>query len=253
METDGYHYWPADDDGFDSLTPEQAKELEESYMAYENKAKAFMQTPAFQQSRQFTRAKGGSRGFYPISMLKGKSKGKGKGKKGGKKGGKTPSSSSALSKPLLIAQGNSVVSNRGCFICGDQGHGPKRGASGASGKGHQKGAYWVEMLTSSSLNFIGMAQQAMDMLIHDTTGFGVLDLGATETVGSLEALEGLMLRRGIEEPLQVFSGEEAIKPFRFGNGAVQFSASFCMIPQRLGDKQVQLGVYTLDAPRGSQS
>ena len=248
LETDGYTYWSTEDEAWDNLTPDQTKELEESYVAFENKAKTFL------QSRQFTKAKGGSRGFYPMNLMKGKSKGKSKGKKGGgKKGGKVPTTSSAMAKPLFAAQGGTEVSNRGCFICGDHGHGfrncPKRGLASAGGKGQQKGAFWVDSLTASPLNFIGMAQQAMEELIYDTTGYGVLDLGATETVGSLEALEGLMLRRGLEEPLQVFSGQDAVKPFRFGNGAVQLSASYCMIPQRLGTTQVQLGVYTLDAPK----
>ena len=42
---------------------------------------------------------------------------------------------------------------------------------------------------------------------HNTDGYGVLDLGATETVGSLGALEALMEIRssahGIQEPVEV--------------------------------------------------
>ena len=90
-------------------------------------------------------------------------------------------------------------------------------------------------------------------VINDTTGYGVLDLGATETVCSLEALEGLMQRRaqvhGIAEPVEVFSGRDATKPFRFGNGATQVSSSFVRVPQRLGDQMVKLGLFTLDAER----
>ena len=59
------------------MTAEENKELEEAYSVYENKAKTFL------QSRQFQRAKGKSRGFYPPHLLKGK---KGKGKFKGKKG-----------------------------------------------------------------------------------------------------------------------------------------------------------------------
>ena len=63
------------------------KELDEAYMAYENKARTFM------QSRQLQKAKGASRGCYLLGMMKGK-KGRSKGKyKKGKGMGHTSSSS----------------------------------------------------------------------------------------------------------------------------------------------------------------
>ena len=77
-----------------------------------------------------------------------------------------------------------------------------------------------------------------------TSGYGVLDLGATETVGSLEALEALMSMRaeihGNQEPVEVFTGPSSKKPFRFGN---------VMVPQRLGEQLVMLGLYTIDAEK----
>ena len=146
----------------------------------------------------------------------------------------------------------------GCFICGDKGHGfrqcPKRSNPSTSsfGKGAKKGTYWVESLTGSPLAFVGMVVKE-DEVIYDTAGYGVLDLGATETLGSLEALEVLMeLRsklRGISEPVEVFTGPSARKPFRFGNGGVQVSSSYVMVPQRLGDQLVSLGLYTIDAEK----
>ena len=57
-------------------------------------------------------------------------------------------------------------------------------------KGTQKGTFWVEAVTPSSLAFVGMVAGASTRIM-DTTGYGiygVLDLG--EIVGSLEALEG---------------------------------------------------------------
>lgn len=87
--------------------------------------------------------------------------------------------------------------------------------------------------------------------ITNTAGFGVLDLGATETVGSLEALETLMALRsqaaGQAEQVEVFYGPSSQKPFRFGNGGVQLSSSYVLIPQKLGDQTVLLGLYTIDA------
>ena len=74
------------------------------------------------------------------------------------------------------------------------------------GKGSKKGTYWVEALTGSPLAFVGMVMDENEVS-HNTDGYGVLDLGATETVGSLGALEALMEIRssvhGIQEPVEV--------------------------------------------------
>jgi len=43
--------------------------------------------------------------------------------------------------------------------------------------------------------------------VRDTAGYGVLDLGATETVGSLEALMEIRSRiHGMQEPVEVYTG-----------------------------------------------
>ena len=184
---------------------------------------------------QFQKAKGASRGFYPLRMMKGKGKGKsGKGKKGKSKGSFTTSSTASTTRPLFAAQGQqggddvmNVASNQaGCFICGDRGHGwrnwPKRSdnpsTSSSAGQGHRKGMFWVESLTPSNLSSIYLMEEqdtqeiddadtktiaeiymmngGQDDLVQDTSGFGVLDIGATETVTSLEALEKLIHLRG---------------------------------------------------------
>ena len=122
--------------------------------------------------------------------------------------------------PTFAVQGDAMAANGdvGCFICGDRGHGfrycPKRNNNSSSGshlnKGTKKGTFWVEAVTPSPLAFVGMVARA-------STGYGVLDLGATETVGSLEALEGLMALRhqeAREEQIQVFTGPSVNKPFQ---------------------------------------
>ena len=92
-----------------------------------------------------------------------------------------------------------------------------------------------------------------DDIIQNTDGFGILDLGATETVGSLEAVEALAMKR---QEMQCWDGDFIVntgasfrKPFRFGNGGVKFSESFVLVPQRLGTVRVQLGIFTIDAER----
>ena len=170
-ETDGCGtYWTGDD--YNDLTAEQIKELDEAYAVYDNKVRTF------QQSRQFQRSKGKSRGFYPVKMMKGK--GKGKGKKGkGKASSSGPSSPS--SKPMFMTQTNAEVmnvsgnNNGGCFICGDKGHGfrmcPKRADSrsqaptSTSSRPMRTGAYWVESLTPSSLDTVFMATPADEHLV----------------------------------------------------------------------------------------
>ena len=257
VETDGMGtFWSAEEDDWSHLNSEQVKELEEAYAVYDGKMRTF------QQSRQLQRAKGGSRGFYPMQMMKGKQKSKGKGKgksKSFSKSSSLPSSSSTTSptRTMFQVQGGSMGSenvmmagsNDGCFICGDRGHGfrncPKRNSAspGASGKGSHKGAFWIESLTPSSLIFMAKNEE----LVGSTEGYGVLDLGATETVASLEALHQLMALRGGREQVRVVPAGK--RPFRFGNGGVQFSESFVMIPQKVGAHEVLLGIFTLDAEK----
>ena len=65
METDGYGtYWSTEDALWEELSPEENKELDEAFAAYETKARTFL------QSRQLQRAKGKSRGFYPKEQRK---------------------------------------------------------------------------------------------------------------------------------------------------------------------------------------
>ena len=251
LETDGCGtYWTSEPDDFEGLTTEQAKELEEAYSAYETKARTF------QQSRQFQRAKGQSRGFYPVQKgKKGKGKGKGFYRPQGK-GAPTSTSSSTLSPKASVMRSEEVmsVSGKGCFICGDTSHGfrqcPKR-TSQASPQAFHRGKgganYMVENLNPSSLVFMAMPLQVQ----INTAGFGVLDLGATETVGSLEAVEKVLELRELHpgEPDEVRLVTGANKMFRFGNGEVKMSESYLLLPQQVGSVKVLLGIYTLMAEK----
>ena len=90
-----------------------------------------------------------------------------------------------------------------------------------------------------------------DDVVQDTSGFGVLDIGATETVTSLEALEKLIHLRGQHQgevqDIRVVAGGR--KPFRFGNGEARTSESFILLKQHLGKKTVLLGMYTLNVEK----
>ena len=85
----------------------------------------------------------------------------------------------------------------------------------------------------------------------DLRAYAVIDSGATETVGSLSALDALMSARyeihGHAEDFRI--SDVPPRRFRFGHGALGFSVSHILLPQDLGDARVDLGVYTLDAER----
>ena len=84
-------------------------------------------------------------------------------------------------------------------------------------------------------------------MAFDVTGKAVLDIGATATVGSLEALEALMqvkASRGEHETVKVYP--DCRRKFRFGNGEVAESLSYIEIPQRLDGKLIYLGIHTMD-------
>ena len=82
-------------------------------------------------------------------------------------------------------------------------------------------------------------------------GHAVIDSGATETVGSLPAIEDLMRFRfevsGSPDSFTI--SDTPPRRFRFGNGSVGFSLSHVLIPQDLGDSRVDLGVYSLDVEK----
>ena len=70
--------------------------------------------------------------------------------------------------------------------------------------------------------------------LQDTTGFGVIDLGDTETVGSLDVLDGLMkLRVNSKNKGALVVLPEGKKAFRFGNGQVQWAPSADLAPRHL--------------------
>ena len=82
----------------------------------------------------------------------------------------------------------------------------------------------------------------------ENAGFGIINCGATETVGSLPALEALMLARfrlsGHSEEVEVSTAPA--KRFKFGNGTHSLSSSCVLVPQSVGDMQLKLQLYTLD-------
>ena len=82
----------------------------------------------------------------------------------------------------------------------------------------------------------------------ENAGFGIIDCGATETVGSLPALESLMQARfqlnGRTEEVEVSAAPP--KRFKFGNGTFSMSSSCVLVPQSVGELQLRLQLYTLD-------
>ena len=80
-------------------------------------------------------------------------------------------------------------------------------------------------------------------------GHAVVDSGATETVGSLPAIEDLMQYRfELRGRPDIGCSYQEI---RFGNGSLGFSMSHMLIPQELGDVHVDLGIFSLDVEKRS--
>ena len=73
-------------------------------------------------------------------------------------------------------------------------------------------------------------------VVRETAGFGVLDIGATETVGSLEAFEKLCQLRGPHHAKEMKVIPHGQKSFRFGNNQVQRSESYIRVPQQVGQQ-----------------
>ena len=268
------------------LTSEELQQVEEAYQVADGKLRSFVDARKAVKARHLSRGfypfSPSSKGFH---KGKGKSKGKGFGFGKGKysKGsGSSPSSSPSMSMPILMNEGAAFAITpgqpgySGCFICGDRNHQfrecPKR-----SSKGGSKGARPAMFLGGSEtfmveaeqercpsdpsapphdedpcvpsrplLEDMVLAQDSLEDLSLD--GFAVLDSGATETVSSLPALESLMRARhevsGQQEVITVTSTPP--ERFKFGNGAHDMSASHILLPVTLGQKQVPMGVFTLD-------
>ncbi|CAE7325309.1 RE1 [Symbiodinium microadriaticum] len=245
----------------DLLSPEEHKEVDEAYALAESKVRNFV------QARQAVKARNLSRGFYPFAP-QGKSIGKGKkGKSKTRFKGKTGFSAGSSSPPAVMATSSedqgflgAAVGQpgyTGCFICGAKDHDfrscPRRSQKG--GKGKASTVHYAEAsvftVTTDPNDDDEMIPTFMSQGVvegPELEGYAVLDTGATETVGSLPAIEQLMKLRhrhlGYAEDFHVV--DKAPKRFKFGNGETAFSASYLLLPQQLGDHEVHLGIYTLD-------
>ncbi|CAJ1451200.1 unnamed protein product, partial [Effrenium voratum] len=276
VETDGYGtFWASEGDISSDLNPEllkEQKDLDDACAAFEDKARTFA------QSKTFQRAKGGARGFYPFGKGKGKKGkpkgnfGKGKGYGGWKGSSSSTSTSTTMGKPsnVLVTESALAVNGyTGCFICGDRNHGfrqcPNRASGSGQSSGKGKNVFWnttvpsamngrIYMITEHEEQkvFVGGTDMMMDDperpggVVRETAGFGVLDIGATETVGSLEAIEKLCQLRGPHHAKEIKVIPHGQKSFRFGNNQVQRSESYILVPQQIGQQWLQLGIFTLD-------
>ncbi|CAJ1418886.1 unnamed protein product [Effrenium voratum] len=233
--------------GESDFTVDEVKELEEAYGVYESKLRTFA------QARAMMKAKNKGRGFFQQAkgaMPKGKGSGKGKpqspvlanfpsGKKGNGKGSKSEYT--------------------GCFICGSKEHRfqqcPRRQGGGSGGGGKGKGYGGAPAYVVVTANEGPVPELFGDDVVLATTDddsyrlYGVIDSGATETVGSLLALENIMeTRRSLYGPEPVYIYGETNKSFRFGNGDQMKASSYVEIPQTVGGHTVYMGMYTLDTP-----
>ncbi|CAJ1458273.1 unnamed protein product [Effrenium voratum] len=267
-------YWSWDDSGWRGYLQDdygywvetEQKDLDDAYAAFEDKARTFA------QSKTFQRAKGGARGFYPFGKGKGKKGkqkgnfGKGKGYGGWKGSSSSTSTSTTLGKPSNVLVTESALAVNGYTACGDRNHGfrqcPNRASGSGQSSGKGKNVFWntsamngrIYMITEHEEQkvFVGGTDMMMDDperpggVVRETAGFRVLDIGATETVGSLEAIEKLCQLRGPHHAKEIKVIPHGQKSFRFGNNQVQRSEGYILVPQQIGQQWLQLGIFTLD-------
>ena len=243
------------------------KELQDTFASFDSKVRSF------REARNLVYQKGKNRGYF-------RPKGKGfmnpKGKKGSHKGtvlmsqGKSSgSSSSGPQKP-----GNAGYT--GCFICGSKDHDfrncSKRDSKYTQGSNSGKGGKSVFMVEEHvpdnpdvddggaesvpGWNLPSPVVLAADdgaAAVHSASmerlRYAVLDTGATETVGSMDALQHIMNLR-----VEMFGYEHVgidtshRKFFKFGNGASDQSCSYVLLPQLVGETVTSLGVHAMDVP-----
>ena len=236
-----------------SATPEQQKKLTEAFAAYDAKVRTFV------ESRELMKSKGANRGYYKGKNFKGK-KGFGKGKNKPVTTVGSSSTSVFNNQPADVMASVGQPGYTGCFICGSKTHDfrgcPNRGSKGGKGKPSQKGIYMVHALedagrpSSTARPSTSMEEILVNQISSpDLQGHAVLDTGATETVTSLAALEAIHRRRtellGHSDHVEVVPG--FCKVFRFGNGMTQSSESFVYLKQQVGNHEIKLGAYTIDA------
>lgn len=176
----------------------------------------------------------------------------------------------------------------GCFICGDLQHDyrncPKRGSSQGSGSKGGRSIGFVDAVSSDDGHLDANAISAAFMVeeeeqtlmtqdrdhgvenlehsimvakeafpkhfsLNERLKYAVVDTGATETVGSLDALDVIMKCRSTHfghEPISI--DPHVHKQFRFGNGQTRQSESLVYVPQQVNGRSTGLGVFALDVP-----
>ena len=254
--------WWNDTEAEFEFSPEEQKQIDEVYAAYEDKVRTFV------QARNLMKSKTNNRGFFP--MVKGKfSKGKGS-FKGKQKGGPSPvmaaSSFQGSSSPGKGRQRPGEPDYTGCFICGARDHSfqqcPKRHQRKGGGSAHYVDVLYASLendtyTTNEFDSSVFMAQDdsmdaeetisAWTVQPSDDQFHAVIDCGATETVASLHALTAIMNRRqskfGYEE---IRVNQDVRKTFKFGNGRTLQATSYVEIPQSIGGTHTWLGVHALD-------
>ena len=255
------------------IDPVAGKEIQDLYAAYEQKMRTF------KEARDLVHQKARNRGYFPYKPPKGSGgfgKGKGKGQSKGKKG-----------SSLMVSQGKGSASSSspaskpgytGCFICGDKTHDylvcPKRGSN--ANKGFSKGKpkpinyvdaapepadsiLMVEEVQSPTSPRADLGHEDMQRLILTATtgsnsdphrlGYAVVDTGATETVGSLQAIEYIVNTRAERYGREDIGVDPSrTKRFKFGNAEERTAESYLLLPQSVNGTPTSLGVYTLDVP-----
>ena len=107
--------------------------------------------------------------------------------------------------------------------------------------------YIVEEIPENGECFQNLGDLELPVLEEEMAGYAVIDSGATETVCSLPALECLVKLKENQEgmPVGLEVTREPVKRFKFGNGEHAYASSV-LLDQVLGERKIQLGMFTWD-------
>ena len=108
--------------------------------------------------------------------------------------------------------------------------------------------YTVEEIPAEDACYPNFDDLDLPIPKNELAGYAVIDSGATETVCSLPALEALVQLKEAQDgkPVGLEVTQEPVKRFKFGNGEHAYASSYVLLDQMLGERRIQLGMFTLD-------
>ena len=112
----------------------------------------------------------------------------------------------------------------------------------------RRAVYTVEEIPADGACYQNFDDLDLPVPENELAGYAVIDSAATETVCSLPALEALVKLKEAQDgkPMGLEVTQEPVKRLKFGNGEHAYASSYVLLDQMLGERRIQLGMFTLD-------